>query len=413
MKYSLIKNGTLIDGNGEPPIYNAAVLIKNNHIMAAGAEDSIKLSNAKITTIDAKGGFILPGFIDTHVHMMADGFRMEDTMHTPLSLYFYKATRNMQRTIEAGVTTVRDAGMADLGVKMAVDQGLIPGPRMQISVVPLSITGGHFDFMLNSGFDMKTSYPGLPDSICDGVEGVRRKVREILRAGAEVIKVMVTGGVMSANDSPEFTQFSVEELEVMVEEGAYRDGMKVMAHAHGIGGIKNALKAGIHSIEHGTYLDNQAISMMLDQGTYLVPTFLTIKLNKKLAESGDLPEWSQEEAIRIVDVHEKNMRKAYREGVPMVMGTDCGVVSHGINLQELAFLYDMGMKVEEAIMAATKNASECLGWQDKIGTIEKGKLADLVISKTDPIGDIKSLGNPDNITLVMKEGKIFKDLRES
>jgi len=345
--------------------------------------------------------------------MMADGFRMEDNMRTPLSLYFYKATKNMQRTIEAGVTTVRDAGLADVGVKMAVDQGLIPGPRMQISVVPLSITGGHFDFMLNSGFDMKTSYPGLPDSICDGVEGVRKKVREILRAGAEVIKVMVTGGVMSANDSPEFTQFSVEELEVVVEEGAYRGGVKVMAHAHGIGGIKNALKAGIHSIEHGTYLDNQAISMMLDQGTYLVPTFLAIKLNKKLAESGDLPEWSQEEAIRIVDVHEKNMRKAYKEGVRMVMGTDCGVVSHGINLQELGFLHDMGMKVEEAIMAATKNASECLGWQDKIGTIEEGKFADLVISKTDPIGDIKSLGNPDNIILVMKEGKIFKDLRKS
>lgn len=413
MKYSLIKNGTLIDGNGGPPIYNAAVLIEDNYISAAGPENSIKLPNAKITTIDAKGSFILPGFIDTHVHMMADGFRMEDTMHTPLSLYFYKATENMQRTIEAGVTTVRDAGLADIGAKMAVDQGLIVGPHMQISVVPLSITGGHFDFMLNSGFNIKTSYPGLPDSVCDGVEGVRRKVREILRAGAEVIKVMVTGGVLSANDSPEFTQFSVEELEVMVEEGAYRDGVKVMAHAHGIGGIKNALKAGIQSIEHGSYLDNQAIRMMLDKESYLVPTFVAIKLNKKLAESGDLPEWSREEAIRIVDVHEKNMRKAYRKGVRIVMGTDCGAVSHGINLQELGFLCDMGMKPEESIMAATKNASECLGWQDKIGTIEKGKFADLVISKTDPITDIRSLGNPHNIVLVMKEGKIFKDSRES
>ncbi|MBM4241644.1 MAG: amidohydrolase family protein [Euryarchaeota archaeon] len=411
MKYSLIHNGTLIDGNGGPPLHNAAVLIENQHISVVGSEDSINLPNDKITQIDAQGGFILPGFIDTHVHLMAEGFRMEDNMYAPLSLYFYKAAENMRRTIEAGITTARDAGLADIGVKMALEQGLMVGPRLQISVAPLSITGGHFDFWLNSGFDMKVSYPGFPHSLCDGVEKVRKRVREVLRAGADVIKVMATGGVMSANDSPEFTQFSVEELEVIVEEGVYHNNTRVMAHAHGLGGIKNALKAGIHSIEHGTYLDDEAIRMMLDQGTYLVPTFVTMEVNKESAESGNLPDYSIEDAIKLVEIHEKNIKKAYEAGVRIAMGTDCGVVSHGINLQELGFLCDIGMKPEEAILTGTKTAAECLGWQNELGTIDEGKLADVVISKPDPIADIKSLGDPDNIVLVMKDGKIFKDLR--
>jgi imidazolonepropionase-like amidohydrolase len=295
---------------------------------------------------------------------------------------------------------------------MAVDQGLMVGPRMQISITPLSITGGHFDFWLKSGFDVKTSYSGYPDSICDGPEGVRRKVREVMRAGAEVIKVMVTGGVMSANDRPEFTQFTVEELEAIVEEAGYRGGLRTMAHAHGVGGIKNALKAGINSIEHGSYLDREAIQMMLDQGTYLVPTFLVLELNRELAKSGDLPDWGREDAVRIVDIHRENIEQAYQAGVPIAMGTDCGVIPHGINLQELGLLCDMGMTPEEALTAGTKTAAECLGWQDQVGTLEKGKLADVVISKKDPLAYIKSLGNPDNIMVVLKDGKIVKDLRK-
>jgi len=410
-KYTLIYNGTLIDGNGNKPLSNAAILIKDNQIVDVGTEDSISLPDAEIKNIDVNGMFILPGFIDTHVHIMANGFKMEDTMYNPLSFYFYRGAENMRRTIDAGVTTVRDAGLADVGVKMAVEQGLIVGPRLLISVMPLSISGGHFDLWLNSGFDMKISYPGLPESICDGEEEVRKRVREILRAGADFIKVMVTGGVMSANDGPEHTQFTVEELKVMVQEGKFHDNVKVMAHGHGVEGIKNALKAGVYSIEHGTYLDDEAIQMMVDQGTYLIPTCVVIKHNKKFAESGDLPEYSREQAIEIVDIHDKNIRKAHEAGVRIVMGTDCGVVPHGLNLEELGFLCDIGMSPEEAIMAGTKNAAECLKVDDKIGTIEKGKLADIIISKKDPIAHIKSLGNPDNVVLVMKEGKILKDLR--
>lgn len=411
MPYSLIHNGTLIDGNGSNPLPNAAILIKDNQIIDVGKEDSISLPDEEIKKIDAHDMFILPGFIDTHVHIMANGFKIEDTMYNPLSFYFYRGVENMRRTIDAGVTTIRDAGLADSGVKMAVDEGLVVGPRMLISVMPLSISGGHFDHWLNSGFDMKISYPGLPESICDGKDEVRKRTREILRSGADFIKVMVTGGVMSVNDGPEHTQFTIEELKVMVQEGEFHDGVKVMAHGHGAEGIKNALKAGAYSIEHGTYLDDEAIQMMVEKKTYLIPTCVVIKHNKKLAEAGELPEYSREQAIEIVDIHDENIRKAYGAGVQIVMGTDCGVVPHGLNLEELGFLHDIGMSPEEAVMAGTKYAAECLKIDDKLGTIEKGKLADIIISKKDPIAHIKSLGNPDNIVLVMKDGKIIKDLR--
>lgn len=411
MSYSLIYNGTLIDGNGGESIPNAAILIKNNQIIEVGTEDSISIPSNEIKRINVHGMFILPGFIDTHVHIMANGFKLEDTMYNSLSFYFYRGVDNLRQTINAGVTTIRDAGLADAGVKRAVDEGLIIGPRILISVMPLSISGGHFDFWLNSGFNMKLSYPGLPESICDGEDEVRKRVREILRAGADFIKVMVTGGVMSISDGPEHTQFTIEELKVMVEEGKFHDDVKVMAHGHGTEGIKNALKAGVYSIEHGTYLDDETIQMMVDQGTYLIPTCVVIKHNKKFAESGDLPEYSIKQAIEIVDVHEESIRKAYNASVKIVMGTDCGVVPHGLNLEELGYLCDIGMSPQEAIMAGTKNAAKCLGIEDKIGTIESGKIADIIISKKDPIANIKSLGNPDNVMLVMKEGKIVKDLR--
>ena len=408
MTYFLIHNGTLIDGTGKPPVSDAAILIRDDVIEYVGPEDSLKLSGVKIRKVDADGGFLLPGFIDSHLHLMANGFHMEDTMYNPLSLFFYKGVENMRRTVNAGVTTVRDGGLADYGVKMAVEKGLITGPRMQISVTPLSITGGHFDFWLKSGFDMKISYPGFPDSICDGIEDVRRKVREIMRAGAEVIKVMATGGVISANDSPEHPQFSKEEFKVIIDEARTR-GLKTMAHAHGAEGIKNAVEAGIDSVEHGTYLDREAIDMILEREVYLVPTLITQQFNKIAAESGSIPEYGVDDAIRIADIHKKNMEKAYKAGVTLLMGTDCGVIEHGVNLQELGFLCEIGMTPMEAIMSGTKIAAERLGWQDKIGTLEAGKLADIVISKTDPLSDINSLGNPDNIRMVLKEGKIIKN----
>lgn len=411
MSCTLIINGTLINGNGGTPIQNAAVLIEDRQIIAAGTEASIDAHCEDLEIVDAKKGYILPGFIDAHVHMMTEGFSREETIYNPLSMYFYNAAERLQRTINAGVTSVRDAGLADIGVKMAVDQNILVGPRLQISVMPLSITGGHFDFWLNSGFDIKPVYPGLPDGIADGPDEVRKAVRTIIRAGADFIKIMVTGGVISANDRPEYPQFTPQELDVIVAEADTRN-LQVVAHAHGTEGIINALNAGVSSIEHGTCVDDECIGLMLSKGTFLVPTFLAMKINKKMAEDedSDLPEWSRDDAIRMEGVHEKNMKKAFKAGVKLVMGTDSGVTPHGRNLEELGYLCKIGMTPMEAIIAGTKRAAESLGWDKKLGTIEEGKLADIVIAKNDPLSEIESLGNPDNIIMVMKDGQILKNI---
>lgn len=411
MSYTLIKNGTLINGNGGNPIDNAAVLIKGNVIVAAGTEDAIDVPYEDLKVIDAKNSFILPGFIDTHVHIMTEGFSREETIYNPLSMYFYNAVERLHRTMNAGITSVRDAGWADVGVKIAVDKGILPGPRLQISISPLSTTGGHFDLWLNSGFDIKPMYPGYPSGIADGPDEVRKTVRKVMRAGADFIKVMVTGGVISANDHPEYPQFNSQELDVIMDEARTRN-LQVVAHAHGTKGIKNALNAGVNSIEHGTCLDDECIGLMLSKGTYLVPTFVAMKINKKMAEdeSSDLPDWSRDDAIRMEKIHEKNMKKAYKAGVKIVMGTDSGVIPHGRNLEELKYLHKIGMSPMEAIMAGTKKAAESLGWENKLGTIEEGKLADIVMSKKNPLTDIESLGDPDNILMVMKDGEIHKNI---
>lgn len=414
MTYTLIHNGTLIDGTGASPIEKAAILIENNRIRAAGPQKTISRPGGEAIELDAQGGFIMPGFIDAHVHLMLEEVNLIEILTTPFSFNFYQAIDRMRRTLEAGVTTVRDAGGADVGLKQAVERELAPGPRMQLSVTILSTTGGHLDFWLPSGTDLALlpSYPGRPDGICDGVEAVRQKVRQVLRAGAEVIKVCATGGVMSPTDHPEFTQFTEEELAVMVQEGAYRRGVKVMAHAQGNEGVKNALRAGIHSIEHGIYLDDEAIELMLQGGTYLVPTLLAGVAVMEAAEAGAaVPEWALTKGREVIEAQSQSIAQAYQAGVKIAMGTDAGVMPHGTNLRELGLMCQIGMSPMEAIVATTRVAAECLGWQDQVGTIEPGKLADIVISKTDPLADIRSLEQVDNIVVVMKDGRVFKDLR--
>ena len=413
MTQSLIFNGTLIDGRGGPPIADGAVLVEEGRIVAAGARASVT-ARPDATAIDARGGWILPGLIDTHVHLMLEGLNIPRMLTTPFSYNFYKALSHMRRTIDAGITTVRDAGGADLGLKQAQADGLIVGPRMQISVTALSITGGHGDGWMPSGFslDLFPPYPGMPDNKCDGVEEVRRKVREVLRAGAEVIKVCSTGGVLSPTDHPEFTQFTEEELRVMVQEGAYRRGIKVMAHAQSAEGIKNAVRAGIHSIEHGIYLDDEAIDLMLAHGTFLVPTLLApLSVLEQAETTGNMPEYGVRKARETIEIHSESIAKAHQAGVAIAMGTDAGVMPHGTNLRELGLMVNVGLSPMEAIVATTRVAAECLGWQDRIGTLERGKLADVVVAATDPLADIRALEKTENIVLVMQEGKVVKNLR--
>jgi imidazolonepropionase-like amidohydrolase len=412
MSFTFIRNGTLIDGNGGQPVVNAGVLIEDNRIRAVGAASGISVP-AEATEIDAKGGYILPGFIDAHVHVMLEGVNLARDLQAPFSLRFYNSVQYMRRTIEAGITSVRDAGGADAGTREAVNSGVVLGPRMQISITVMTITGGHGDGLMLSGneFELFPSYPGYPAGRVDGVDACRQRVREILRAGADVIKICSTGGVLSPTDHPEFTQFSPEELDVIVREAAYRRGIKVMSHAQGAEGIKSALRAGVHSIEHGIYIDDEVIELFLEKGAYLVPTLLAPLAVLEAGEKGGMPDYGVRKAREVVEIHSESISRAHKAGVKIAMGTDAGVMPHGTNLRELGLMVNIGMSPMESIVATTKTAAECLGWQDKVGTLETGKLADVVIARTNPLTDIRSLESTQNIAVVMKDGKVVKDIR--
>lgn len=411
MAYTLVKNGTLIDGNGGEPVADAAVLIEDNKIKAVGRLEDLPQTDGEVNVVDAEGGFILPGFIDTHVHVMLRVSDIRTTLETPFSIKFFETVHHLKDTLEAGITSVRDAGYTDVGVKEAVERGLVVGPRMQVSITPLTITGGHSDSWMRSGIDITDlAYPTMPLGKCDGPEEVTKKVREILRAGADIIKVHATGGVMSPTDHPEFTQFSQEELEIIVREAKYRKGIKVMAHAQGAEGIKNAVRAGIHSIEHGIYLDDEAIELMVEHGTYLVPTLLAPVSVLEMAEnSNDIPGYALQKAKESVEVHRESIARAHKAGVKIAMGTDAGVMAHGTNLRELGLMCDIGMTPMESIVASTKVAAECMGWEDKVGTLETGKFADLVIVKKDPLADIRILEDKSSFLTIMKDGKDIKN----
>ncbi|MFW2432643.1 metal-dependent hydrolase family protein [Staphylococcus cohnii] len=403
----LIKNINLIDGTGSAIQQNVDVIIQDHRFKTIGQN----LNHENHEIIDGTDKYLLPGMIDSHVHIMEEMRPLTDKLATPFSYTFYRAIDHLKRTVNCGITTVRDALGADQGIKEAVQNGLILGPRMQISVNALTITGGHGDKLTKSGITMPSfieDYPGLPTGICDGVEEVRKKVREMLRAGADVIKVHATGGVTSPTDHPDFTQFSIEELKVMVEEAQFRGNRKVMAHAQGLQGVKNCIAAGIHSIEHGIYLDDEAIEKMKAQGTFLVPTLLAPVSVIEFADELGMSEGSVEKSKEVLEVHTTSFTKAVNAGVKIAMGTDAGVFKHGTNLRELELMVEHGMTPMQAIVASTKTAAECLGYDNEIGTIETDKKADFIIVDDNPLDRIGILKNPDNIKIVGIDGEIVK-----
>lgn len=404
----IIKNINLIDATGKDIQRGVDIKVENNVISEIGTH----LNGDNI--IEGNGQYLLPGMIDSHVHVMLEMEPLERRLATPFSYNFYKAIDHLKRTVDAGVTTVRDALGADLGLKEAVNDGLILGPRLQISVNALTITGGHGDSYTKSGIQLpilQDGYPGLPSGICDGVNEVRKKAREMLRAGADVLKVHATGGVTSATDHPDYTQFSLEELKVIVEEAQFRNNRKVMAHAQGLQGVKQCIEAGIHSIEHGIYLDDEAVQLMKEKEMYLVPTLLAPLSVIEFAEELGMSENSIKKSKQVMQDHIDSFKKAHHAGVKIAMGTDAGVFKHGTNLRELELMVEHGMTEMEAIVSSTKTAAECLGYDEYLGTIEVGKKADFIILDQNPLEDIKVLKDPNNIKVVSIDGQIVKDIR--
>ncbi|MET3576113.1 amidohydrolase family protein [Bhargavaea ullalensis] len=411
MTKTIIENGLIINGTGSEPVRGIVVTDGDKIAYVGDASGYTKAGDEEV--IDAAGKTVLPGFIDTHVHMMFEYTPMEKRLTTPFSYMYYQAMNYMKATLDAGVTSVRDALGTDLGVKRAIEDGLIQGPRIQLSINALTITGGHGDGMQINGdvLDISPSgYRGMPTGIADGVDEVRKKTREMLRAGAEVIKVHATGGVLSPTDHPEFTQYSFEELSAIVEEARFRKGVKVMAHAQGAEGIKNAVRAGVHSIEHGIYIDEEAIELMKEHGTYLVPTLLAPVAVLETAEEVGMPKSAVEKSKEVIEAHKESFARAYKAGVKIAMGTDAGVFKHGTNLRELGLMVDDGMTPMDAIVASTKVAAECMGWDDKVGTLEKGKFADVVIVDGNPLEDVYLLADQGNIRTVIKGGEFVKQI---
>ncbi len=380
MSRTLFTNARVFDGTGAS-IADGQVLVEGGLIREVG----LGLDGDEV--IDLGGRGLLPGLFDTHVHVAFTDIDLWKQAQKPFSLEFYETARNLMSTLRGGITAIRDAGGADLGTKTALEQGLIGGPRMQISIAMVSQTGGHGDDWLASGqtVGLFTTHPGRPSGIVDGPEEMRRKVRELIRDGADVIKVATSGGVLSPRDDPRHAHFAPDELEVLVREAAAA-GRWVMSHAQGSEGIKNAIRAGIRSIEHGIYLDDEAIELMLQRGTYLVPTLVAPRGVLKAAAAGmSIPEASLAKAREVIDIHFDSFRRAVAAGVKIAMGTDSGVTPHGRNLEELALMEQGGMAPRDVLVATTRTAAELMGLEKDSGTIEAGKRADLVVVEGDPL----------------------------
>lgn len=400
---TLIENVNIITP-GEDIKTHQNVLIEDNLIKTITHD---KISN-DCMVIDGEDNYLLPGFIDCHTHIFAKGFHKEENMANPLGIHFYNAVPHSKQTINAGVTTIRDCGSADLSFKLAQQRKLFIAPKIHLSITPLVMTGGHFDLLLPSGWDMEIMYPGFPKGRCDGVEEVLKKTREVKRAGADFIKVMCSGGVLTTNTSPNFAQFNKKELKTIVSE-ARSSNMKVSAHCHSLEGINNCIKAGFSSIEHATFIDKKAAGKMAKNNVSLVPTLL---VHQFLYKNG-FPAWdnyASEKTAKlkeIVKVHKENIAVAYQEGVNILMGTDSGVIPHGHNLEELVHLTDIGMSETEVIASGTIKAAEFLG-QDNIGQVKKNHVADLILVNSNPLDDISVLSNNDNILNVFQDGVLVK-----
>ncbi|MGC1209238.1 MAG: amidohydrolase family protein [Ornithinimicrobium sp.] len=376
MSTVLFRGGTVVDGTGTTPA-RADVLVRDGRVV----EVDVGLEEGADEVVECTGCTVLPGLFDCHVHVLFDQINLLRMLQTPFSYPYYQAIGHLEATLRTGVTWVRDAGGADLGVAEAVRKGLIAGPRMQVALTMISQTGGHGDGVQPCGVDvpMFGEHPGRPRAVVDGSDEMRRIVRELVRAGADVIKVATSGGVMSPRSDPRHGHFRDAEIATLVAE-ASAAGLHVMAHAQATDGIKVAIRNGVRSIEHGIYLDDEAIEMMLAHGTWLVPTLSAPRAVIAQADAGaPLSDAVVSKARMVTQSHDDSIRRAIAAGVRVAMGTDSGVGTHGTNLDELGLMADLGMSPLDAWVASTSSAAQLLGVEADYGTLEPGKVADVVV----------------------------------
>jgi imidazolonepropionase-like amidohydrolase len=376
----VLHGGRVFDGSGADPA-DADVVLEDGRIVEVGP--GLDGDGG----VDVTGRTLLPGLFDCHVHL---AFRYEDfdevrVAYTPFSYRFFQLPETLRWYLAMGITTVRDAGGADWGMKRAVADGVLPGPRMQISVTMLSITGGHADAHLPCGgiAPYAIDYPGMPSPVADGPDTLRSKVREVIREGADVIKIASSGGFLSPGDDPRQPHYADDELRAIVDT-ADDLGCRVMSHAHGAEGIKRAVRAGVRSIEHGTFLDEEAVALMAERGTWLVPTLTAGDTTERLTTEQGVPEPVKEKLRRLGRPELDAFRMAIEAGVPVAMGTDCPVAPHGTNLRELQLMAEHGMSPQQALVAATSGAARLMGLQGELGTIAPGKRGDVVVVGGDP-----------------------------
>ncbi|MBL8078463.1 MAG: amidohydrolase family protein [Anaerolineales bacterium] len=398
MTNTIFKNATLINGTGNKPIERGILVVEDQHIVFAGNSELWKEAEGKsYVEIDLAGKFILPGLIDCHVHIACECFP-DSVLNGPLGWTTLIMLRHAQNTLAAGITTIRDVGgrhHLEFSLRKAVEAGLFAAPRMSLAGKLLSITSTGSEW-----------YEGMYRE-ADGVDEVRKAAREQLKAGADLIKVLATGAVLAPGEKPGAAQFEIEEIRAAVVEAA-KVGKIVAAHAHGIDGIRNAVEAGAKTIEHGTYLnqDPRVMERMAKEGIFLVPT-LKAGFDVIYGDKPDIPDWIMEKSKETQEDAMLSLRRAHEMGVPIAMGTDAATPYnfHGENAMELEYMSQAGMSAMDCIVASTKNAARALGWENKVGTLEAGKLADLIVVNQNPLENLKSLADRKNIEHVMQGGK--------
>jgi imidazolonepropionase-like amidohydrolase len=397
-----VKVGKLLDVGSGKYRENQIIWIEEGRIRKIGSESEIAAQLPSTAhTIDLSHFTVLPGLIDSHTHLTGSPFLLGTAwLHDSVPRAALRGARNARTTLEAGFTTIRDLGSfgyADIALRDAINEGDAVGPRALVCGEQLSITGGHGDDTY-----LAPEFNYTDGGVADGTAAVMRMVRRNIKYGADVIKMMATGGVTSEADDPRAEQFSPEEMRTIVET-AHRLGRKVAAHASGTQGIKDAVLAGVDSIEHGSFIDEEGIQLMKAHGTYLVPTvYLFDWQQENSAKTGMTPNMLRK--LKLVNsVAQKNVERAFRRGVKVAFGTDATMFPHGLNAREFAVMVRLGLTPLQAIQAATVNAADLLGWSDRVGSLDVGKYADLIAVDGDPLTDVTVL---ERVQFVMKGGEV-------